>query len=264
MMHLVVGTPMYGGMCCSEYTQSMLQLQSDMERNGHKLTCVFLGNESLIQRARNTVAHHFLETDASHLLFIDADQKFVANDIARMIKADKGIIDARVAVRVKSREYRSNSVCTFREVLVMMQSQLVHGPEDAPLHRLESVTHIRQCPTDDHAVVRRLGQRPERERADDGADLHDAVPADDDRRRRLGALFATSVMAGVTRSPWDVGIARGFSTPVAGSWSRPRTSSSRSAPSTAFRSRRCASATCSAAGAASCPRSSARSSRAGR
>ena len=24
-MHLVVGTPMYGGMCCSEYTQSMLQ-----------------------------------------------------------------------------------------------------------------------------------------------------------------------------------------------------------------------------------------------
>ena len=34
-MHLVVGTPMYGGMCCSEYVQSMLQLQSDMERSGH-------------------------------------------------------------------------------------------------------------------------------------------------------------------------------------------------------------------------------------
>jgi hypothetical protein len=70
-MHLVIGTPMYGGMCCSEYTQSLLQLQSDMERNGHKMTCVFLGNESLIQRARNTVAHHFLQTDASHLLCID-------------------------------------------------------------------------------------------------------------------------------------------------------------------------------------------------
>lgn len=98
-MHLVVGTPMYGGMCCSEYVQSMLQLQSDMERNGHKLTCVFLGNESLIQRARNTVTHHFLQTDASHLLFIDADQKFKPGDIVKMIQADKGIIAGCVPMK---------------------------------------------------------------------------------------------------------------------------------------------------------------------
>jgi hypothetical protein len=98
-MHLVIGTPMYGGMCCSEYTQSLLQLQSDMERNGHKMTCVFLGNESLIQRARNTVAHHFLQTDASHLLFIDADQKFRPADIVKMIQADKGIIAGCVPMK---------------------------------------------------------------------------------------------------------------------------------------------------------------------
>lgn len=98
-MHLVVGTPMYGGMCCSEYVQSMLQLQSDMERNGHKLTCIFLGNESLVQRARNTVAHHFLQTDASHLLFIDADQKFRPGDIVKMIQADKGIIAGCVPMK---------------------------------------------------------------------------------------------------------------------------------------------------------------------
>lgn len=98
-MHLVVGTPMYGGMCCSEYVQSMLQLQSDMERNGHKLTCIFLGNESLIQRARNTVTHHFLQTDASHLLFIDADQKFKPGDIVKMLQADKGIIAGCVPMK---------------------------------------------------------------------------------------------------------------------------------------------------------------------
>ena len=98
-MHLVVGTPMYGGMCCSEYTQSMLALQSDMERSGHKLTCVFLGNESLIQRARNTVAHHFLATDASHLLFVDADQKFRNADLVKMIQADKDIIVGPVPMK---------------------------------------------------------------------------------------------------------------------------------------------------------------------
>ena len=90
--HLVVATPMYGGMCCSEYVQSLLGLKEAMQGNGHKLTTIFLGNESLIQRGRNTCAHAFLQTDASHLLFCDADIRFRPNDVARMIKADKGII----------------------------------------------------------------------------------------------------------------------------------------------------------------------------
>ena len=98
-MHLVVGTPMYGGMCCSEYVQSIMDLRSDMEANGHKLTCVFLGNESLIQRGRNTIAYHFLESDASHLLFIDADQKFKTGDIVKMIQADKDIIVGPVPMK---------------------------------------------------------------------------------------------------------------------------------------------------------------------
>jgi hypothetical protein len=83
---------MYGGMCCSEYVQSLLALKDGMQAHGHQVTCVFLGNESLIQRGRNTIAWHFLNTDASHLLFIDADQKFRPADVAKMIKADKDII----------------------------------------------------------------------------------------------------------------------------------------------------------------------------
>ena len=67
---------------------------------GIRLTCIFLGNESLIQRGRNTIAHHFLRIpDATHLLFIDADQRFRANDIAMMIKADKGIIGGPVPMK---------------------------------------------------------------------------------------------------------------------------------------------------------------------
>lgn len=91
-MHLVIGTPMYGGMCCSEYVQSILALKDAMQQHDHKVTCVFLGNESLIQRGRNTLAWHFLNTDATHLLFCDADQKFKPADVAKMIKADKDII----------------------------------------------------------------------------------------------------------------------------------------------------------------------------
>lgn len=99
-MHLVIGTPCYGGMMCTEYTQSLLSLKEACIQYGIKMTVIFLGNESLIQRGRNTIAHHFLAIpDATHLMFIDADQKFVANDIARMIKADKGIIGGPVPMK---------------------------------------------------------------------------------------------------------------------------------------------------------------------
>ena len=62
-MHLVVGTPCYGGMMCTEYTQSLLGLKEACLQHGIKLTTIFLGNESLIQRGRNTIAHEFLKTD---------------------------------------------------------------------------------------------------------------------------------------------------------------------------------------------------------
>ena len=99
-MHIVIGTPCYGGQMCTEYTQSLLALKEACMQYGIKMTCIFLGNESLIQRGRNTIAHHFLRMeDATHLMFIDADQRFRANDIALMIKADKGIIGGPVPMK---------------------------------------------------------------------------------------------------------------------------------------------------------------------
>ena len=99
-LHLVIGTPMYGGMCTSEYTQSLLSLSESANKSGVKLTTIFLGNESLIQRGRNTIAHHFMNLpDATHLLFIDADIKFRTEDIVKMIQADKSLIIGPVALK---------------------------------------------------------------------------------------------------------------------------------------------------------------------
>ena len=92
-MHLVIGTPMYGGMCTSEYTQSIIHLSEAANKSGVKFTTIFLGNESLIQRGRNTIAHHFMNIpDATHLMFIDADIKFRVEDVVKMIKEDKELI----------------------------------------------------------------------------------------------------------------------------------------------------------------------------
>lgn len=98
-MHIVVGTPCYGGMMCTEYTKSLLAFNEACLTYDIKLTSIFLGNESLIQRARNSIAHLFLKTDAQYLIFIDADQKFEPNDIAKMIKSKKGIIGGAVPMK---------------------------------------------------------------------------------------------------------------------------------------------------------------------
>ena len=99
-LHLVIGTPMYGGMCTSEYTQSLLNLSESANKSDVKLTTIFLGNESLIQRGRNTIAHHFMNLpDATHLLFIDADIKFRTEDVVKMIAADKSLIVGPVALK---------------------------------------------------------------------------------------------------------------------------------------------------------------------
>ena len=92
---------MYGGMCTSEYTQSLLNLSEAANKSeGVKLTTIFLGNESLIQRGRNTIAYHFMNLpDATHLLFIDADIKFRVEDIVKMIQADKSLIIGPVALK---------------------------------------------------------------------------------------------------------------------------------------------------------------------
>ena len=87
-----VATPMYGGMCTGFYAQSLLMLQNVFGANGVESALSFVFNESLIQRARNSLVHAFLKTDCTHLLFIDADLRFDANGVYKMLESDKDVI----------------------------------------------------------------------------------------------------------------------------------------------------------------------------
>ena len=83
---------MYGGLCYGFYTQSCLKLQTLCRDANVNLSFSYLFNESLIQRARNLLVSHFLKSDATHLMFIDADIHFNPADIIPMMEADKDII----------------------------------------------------------------------------------------------------------------------------------------------------------------------------
>lgn len=93
-MKVYIATPMYGGVSKSNYSISMQNLVNALTRSGHHVTTTTIGNESLITRARNTLAHKFLKTDCDTLLFIDSDHGFNADDIIKMLESDKELIGA--------------------------------------------------------------------------------------------------------------------------------------------------------------------------
>ena len=89
---IFLATPMYGGMCTGVFVQSLMDMSGVLSSKSIRLTCAFMFNESLITRARNNLVSQFLETDNTHLLFIDADQQWRGSDIYHMITADREVI----------------------------------------------------------------------------------------------------------------------------------------------------------------------------
>jgi hypothetical protein len=90
--HIFVATPMYGGMCSGYFTNSLISMTNVMKQVGWDMSFSSMFNESLIQRGRNALAHQFLKTPCTHLMFIDADIKFDAGHIPPMVEADVDII----------------------------------------------------------------------------------------------------------------------------------------------------------------------------
>ena len=90
--NIFIATPMYGGLCNGSYTVGLLSAVGVFSRYGVGMQYAHMMNESLITRARNALARDFLLSECTHLMFIDADIGFNANDIMRMLHADKDII----------------------------------------------------------------------------------------------------------------------------------------------------------------------------
>jgi hypothetical protein len=89
---LFVATPMYGGMAHGLYIKSSLDLQNVMSKYGIETKFSFLFNESLITRARNYLVDEFLRSDCTHMLFIDSDIGYSAQDVVALMALDKDVI----------------------------------------------------------------------------------------------------------------------------------------------------------------------------
>jgi len=91
--HIVVATPCYGGNVTAGFTNSLLGLQAACLQREIDISFRLIGGDALITRARNILVQQFLaETEASHLLFIDADISFAPEQALALLEADKDIV----------------------------------------------------------------------------------------------------------------------------------------------------------------------------
>ena len=91
---IMVATPAYNGQVHAVYTNCLLKLFAACIQRGIGFSFAHTTSQSLIPMARNELADYFLQSDCSHLLFIDGDMGFDADQVLRMLEADVEVIGA--------------------------------------------------------------------------------------------------------------------------------------------------------------------------
>lgn len=88
---IFLATPMFGGKASAHYIHSVLLLQQQCYLRNIPLAWEFITNESLITRARNVLAHKFLQSNCDFFMSIDADIAFQPNDVFALLDMQQDI-----------------------------------------------------------------------------------------------------------------------------------------------------------------------------
>lgn len=86
-----VATPAYDGKVDTDYAVSLAESCMVATAMGIHVTAAVMGNGAFIDLARNNFVHMFLETDCTHLFFIDADLKWEPRAFVGLLTAGKPI-----------------------------------------------------------------------------------------------------------------------------------------------------------------------------
>jgi hypothetical protein len=81
---IYIATPAYGEMVSVYFARSIAQVFAIAATYKIECSFVMVGNESLVTRARNELVGTFLESDSTHLFFIDADISFDPYDVFKL------------------------------------------------------------------------------------------------------------------------------------------------------------------------------------
>ncbi len=95
LCRLMVATPMYAG-AQGGYVRSAIALALAAQAHGMVIDFAFILHQPSITRARNMLAHLFLRSDFTHMLFLDDDVSVSPAHVLSMLAAMAG--DERLAI----------------------------------------------------------------------------------------------------------------------------------------------------------------------
>lgn len=103
--HVYVATPAYDGRVLTDYALSMTETALLCGALGIQITATIVGNGAFIEIARNNLARMFLETDCTHLFYIDADLRFEPRAFVSLVKDNRPICAGMYRRRQEPEDY---------------------------------------------------------------------------------------------------------------------------------------------------------------
>ena len=113
--HVFFATPCYGAQVFLNWHVSMMETLLLLKDIGVSFTHPPTGGDSLVQRARNVLVANFLQSPATHLMFIDADIGFRGSDIVKMLAGDVDIVGGVYPKKCYPLEWPANIFWQDRE-----------------------------------------------------------------------------------------------------------------------------------------------------
>lgn len=92
MKGVMIATPMFGGMCHSGYTLSLVSLTTHLSKTKVPYEVATVTGESLIPIARNQLVSDFLKSNLTHMIFIDADLTFKPQDVTALYQLNRPVV----------------------------------------------------------------------------------------------------------------------------------------------------------------------------
>ncbi len=147
---IFLATPVHSE-CSIHYAQALLELQQLCHSKKIKITFSLI-KSSLVTQGRNLCVAGFLESDFTHMLFIDSDIYFNAESIIKMIEKDKDVISIPYPLKTmmwdKALErIKGGSINTIRDLKKSLNTYPMKVKDDKDITVDNGVMEVTHSPT---------------------------------------------------------------------------------------------------------------------